>query len=258
MLTENILKKESAFLVLLLASIAMSPSAAAEEIKFSTGDGITVYGDLYRADAKSTAPLILLFHQAGGDARGEYGPLVGRLRDAGYHALAIDQRLGGDRFGGLNRTMAGVNEDDFGYCDVYPELEGALRQARILGFSGKVVAWGSSYSAALVFQLAAKNPHEIDAVLAFSPASGGPLAECAPKLYSAKLSMPVLALRPRQEMDVPSVPPQMERFRSDGHSTYISDPGVHGSSMLNDDRVGASTDETWEFVLGFLAESLAD
>jgi alpha-beta hydrolase superfamily lysophospholipase len=231
---------------------------AAEEMHFATRDGITVYGDLYRASTDASAPLILLFHQAGGDARGEYGPLVKRLTDAGYHALAIDQRIGGDRFGGTNRTLEGLEGQDYAYCDAYPDLEGALSHAKSLGFTGKIAAWGSSYSAALVFQLAAKNADDITAILAFSPASGGPLADCAPKLYSADLTIPVLALRPIGELDVPSVPPQLERFRSEGHSVYVADPGVHGSSMLNAQRVGSSTDETWAVVLEFLAESLDD
>ena len=59
-------------------------------------------------------------------------------------------------------------------------------------------------------------------------------------------------------MEVPYVPGQMKLFEEQGHQTYVADPGVHGSSMLNAERVGASTDETWNIVLTFLAESIAD
>ena len=201
-------------------------------------------------------PLILLFHQAGGDARGEYGPLVPRLSEAGYNVIAIDQRSGGERFGGVNRTVENLEAGDYGYCAVYPDLEGALAHAKGLGFTGKIAAWGSSYSAALVFQLAAKNQGDINAVLAFSPASGGPLAECAPKLFSADLKTPVLALRPVGETEIESVASQLARLKSEGHETYVADPGVHGSSMLNAERVGASTDETWAVVLDFLQRNL--
>lgn len=232
------------------------PSQAAEPITLETSDGITVYGDLYRANRDTSAPVILLFHQGGGDARGEYGPIVQRLVTAGYHALAVDQRKGGDRFGETNRTVKGLSDTEYGYCDAYPDLEAALVKVRELGFNGSIVAWGSSYSAALVFRLAAENPDDIAAVLAFSPASGGPLADCAPGLYSADLEMPVLALRPMSEMDVPSVPPQLERFRNDGHAVYVADPGVHGSSMLVPERVGADTEETWSVVMAFLEESV--
>jgi pimeloyl-ACP methyl ester carboxylesterase len=234
----------------------MAAVPVAEEIQFVTSDGVTIFGDLYRRGTEMTAPMILLFHQSGGDARGEYGPLIGPLLDAGYQALAIDQRVGGDRFGGVNRTLAAVGDTEYSYCDVYPDIEGALHYVKKRGFTGKIAAWGSSYSAALVFQLAAKNGGGIAAILAFSSSSGGPLVDCAPRLYSAELNLPVLALRPKSEMEVPSVPPQMQRFRDDGHKTYIADPGVHGSSMLNAERVGAPTDASWGVVLDFLDGTL--
>lgn len=252
------MQKLWALCLVAMAMPAFGADVVSEEIRFETRDGVSVYGDLYRADATSSAPLILLFHQAGGDARGEYGSLVGRLVDAGYHAMAIDQRVGGDRFGGENRTQSGVGDKEYGYCEVYPDIEGALRHARALGFSGEIIAWGSSYSAALVFQLAAMNSEDITAIMAFSPASGGPLVDCPPSKFSSSLPMPVLVLRPAREMEVPSVPPQMERFRADGHQTYVSDPGVHGSSMLDADRVGESTEEAWAEVFRFLRESTTD
>ena len=200
--------------------------------------------------------MVLLFHQGGGDARGEYGQIAPRLNQAGYHAVAIDQRRGGDRFGQANRTVEGLSDAEFGYCDAYPDLEATLAKVRELGFDGPLVAWGSSYSAALVFQLAADYPDDIAAVLAFSPAGGGPLADCPPKLYSADLELPVLALRPIAEMEAPSVAPQMERFRAEGHATYVADPGVHGSSMLVAERVGADTEETWAVVMAFIKAAL--
>jgi len=247
-----------AMLALMLSLNASASTPNAEEIQFLTSDGVNVFGYLYRGDADADAPLILLFHQSGGDARGEYEQLIGPLLDAGYQALAIDQRIGGTRFGGVNQTLAGVGDTEYSYCDAYPDLEGALLYARKQGLTGKIVVWGSSYSAALVFQLAAREAGQIDAILAFSPGSGGPLADCAPRLYSGNLTLPVLALRPLSEMEVPTVPPQLDRFRDDGHQVYVADPGVHGSSMLNAERVGASTDESWRVVLDFLDASLRD
>ena len=161
-------------IVALLVLCAGAEAAAdSREVRFDAVDGVTVYGDLYRATGKGDdAPLILLFHQGGGDARGEYLPLVDRLLDAGYHALAIDQRRGGDRFGSVNRTASAFGDQDMSYCDAYPDLEAALRFASTSGFSGPRIVWGSSYSAALVIKLAAEHAEDIDAVLAFSPASG--------------------------------------------------------------------------------------
>lgn len=241
--------------IVLSVSMLASPSRA-EEFVLTTTDGVSVYGDFHSAGSDMTAPVILLFHQGGGDARGEYGPIVGRLNDGGYHVLKIDQRRGGDVFGGVNRTVKELGDEEYGYCDAYPDLEAALGKISDLGLEGPVTAWGSSYSAALVFQLAARHSARIDAVLAFSPASGGPLADCAPQQFSGDLDIPVLVLRPASEMSVPSVPPQMEQFRSEGHQTFVADPGVHGSSMLVADRVDGDTEKTWSAVLDFLSDAL--
>lgn len=246
------------FLVCILVVPALAV-AEVSEVSFETSDGITVYGDLYRAPNQSkSAPLILLFHQGGGDARGEYQPLVGRLLQTGYHALAIDQRLGGERFGQQNRIVAALEESFDDYCAAYPDLVAALRFADDEGFTGARVAWGSSYSATLVIKLAAEYGESLSAALAFSPAGGGPMANCQPEPFAKSVTIPLLALRPIGEMQVASVPLQLARFREMGHTTYVADPGVHGSSMLNAERVGATTDATWEVVLAFLARALGE
>ena len=72
-------------------------------------DGVKVYGEFWLA-TDPQAPLILAFHQAG-SSHAEYAPLVPRLNRAGFHVLAIDQRSGGDEFGGKNRTVAVVAPD---------------------------------------------------------------------------------------------------------------------------------------------------
>lgn len=242
-----------------IALLSLTGLAAGETRTFTTetSDGVVVHGEVYTAaGVDRSAPLILLFHQGGGDSRGEYTPLVPRLLEAGYNLVAIDQRRGGDRFEGVNRTLAGVPDREFSYCDVMPDLEAALRFAREQGFSGPTAAWGSSYSAALVFWLGVEHPGAIDALLAFSAASGEPMAGCMPEPYSAVVTQPVLALRPARELEVPYVPGQVALFEEHGHETYVADPGVHGSSMLNADRVGASTETTWQVVLDFLERSL--
>jgi alpha-beta hydrolase superfamily lysophospholipase len=230
--------------------------AAPDEVQFKTSDGITVFGDLYASSAGKAAPIILLFHQGAGDARGEYTLIAGRLLENGYNVLAIDQRMGGDLFGGVNRTVAALDRNDYRFCDAYPELEATLAYARESGYSGPLVAWGSSYSAALVFQLAVKNKDEVTAILGFSPASGKPLAGCMPSQYLADLKTPALALCPKSEFENKSVQAQMKEFEEFGVQTYVADPGVHGSSMINDERVGSSTEATWNVVLEFLATTL--
>jgi dienelactone hydrolase len=236
--------------------IAVSAIAKTEEVSFETSDGVQVYGDIYRSADGDNAPVILLFHQAGGDARGEYTNIAIRLMENGYNVLAIDQRVGGDRFGGGNRTMAGLDGQEFGYCDVYPDLEAALNYMRAQGFGGPLALWGSSYSAALVFQLGVKNSDQVSAVLGFSPSSGAPLADCSLLPYLVQLELPTLALRPQREFEVEYVQAQMKEFEAHGIQTYIANPGEHGSSMLNAERVGESTEATWTVVLKFLDATL--
>jgi len=239
------------------AGTAQLASAETKTFTTTTADGVTVHGELYTsAGVSRNAPLILLFHQGASNGRAEYVPLAPRLLDAGYNLISIDQRRGGERFGGLNRTLAGVGDTEYSYCDVMPDLEAALAYARESGFDGPTVAWGSSYSAALIFKLALDYPDEIDALVAFSSASGEPMDGCMPETYSGDVMQPVLALRPAREMQVPYVPGQMELFREQGHRTYVADPAVHGSSMLNEARVGSPVEETWAVVLDFLEESL--
>lgn len=224
------------------------------EINFITSDGIRIVGDLY--ERKKEDPTILLFHQAGSNARGEYGPIIPRLILMGYNVLAIDQRSGGQQFGSYNRTIAQLPDTSFyqeyGYCDAYNNLEGALDFMIQQGFTGPKIIWGSSYSAALVVQLASKRSEDIAGVLAFSPASGGALADCNPNDYFSTITIPMLVLRPPHEMEVESVQVQADLARSHQFEVFVGEYGRHGSSMLVKDRVGHSVEDTWEAVIAFL------
>ena len=220
------------------------------EITFHTSDSIEIFGDLHEHD--KSASVVLLFHQAGANARSEYGTIIPRLLEEGYNVLAIDQRSGGQRFGGYNRTVAHIPKNRFEYCDAYPDLEGALDYLSQAGFTGKKIVWGSSYSAALVIQLASKRPTDVAAVLAFSPASGGPMADCNPNPYMETLKIPLLVLRPQREMEVESVIQQFNLAKKHQHQTHIAKTGVHGSSMLVESRTGSFVEDDWNVVLGFL------
>ena len=249
-------------LLFLLAWLPMSCAAAgapptpSAEISAVTSDGITIHGDVYMAGDSKAAPLILLFHQAGGDSRGEYGPIIPRLLEHGYNVMGMDQRVGGSRFGGSNRTVAGLDHEADGYCAAYPDLEAALKLARQQGFTGPMVAWGSSYSAALVLRLGAEHGDELRAVLSFSPASGPPLADCHPDDFAPQVKIPALLLRPAAEVSARAPRQQFESFREMGLKTHVAQPGTHGSSMLVPGRVdgGQGTEETWQIVLNFLEE----
>ena len=75
-----------------------------KEISFKTIDSVTGYGDLYTIDNKH--PTIILWHQGGANAQGEYSNIIPKLLNEGYNILAIDQRVDGSSYyGGFNKTI---------------------------------------------------------------------------------------------------------------------------------------------------------
>lgn len=229
-------------------------SVSAGEVSFPAADGVRVHGDLALASGAATTPLILLFHQGGADGRGEYAPIAPRLREHGYHTLIVDQRVGGDLFGGTNRTAEGFEGAARAhYCDAYPDLVGALDFALASGFDGPIIAWGSSYSAALVARLGSEQPGDLDAVLGFSPASGEAMGACPAERFLEGLRVPALFLRPSSELEREDSRRRFEAIGAAGHRIHEAPGGVHGSSMLVDDRAPGPTDPTWGVVLSFLA-----
>lgn len=243
--------------LLFAASSALPQSKASnvKEVSFVTEDGVKIYADVYESAKGKKASLILLFHQGGGDARGEYGSYIApRLVKAGYNVIAVDQRTGGDWFKGTNRTVAGLNGKEFGFCDAYPDLKAALQFARKNRFKGKRFAWGSSYSATLALRLASEFPKDLAGVLAFSPAGGPPMHGCQPADYAPAVKLPVLVLRPASEMEREISRQQFQLFEKHKFHTYTASNGVHGSSMLNPERVTGDVEEHWKRVLGFLRQ----
>lgn len=227
---------------------------AVSEISFYTPDSIKIFGDLYELDKKEKT--ILLFHQSGSNARGEYAPIIPVLIEKGYNILAIDQRVGGQYYGNYNRTLANIPtnifNDGYGYCDAYNNLESALDFMIDSGFSGEKIIWGSSYSASLAIQLANNRQSDIDGVLAFSPASGGSMKGCLPNKYFETLKTPLIILRPPNEMENENSKLQFDLANKYNHKTYVPKYGIHGSSMLVKERVRNEVEETWTVVLSFL------
>lgn len=223
----------------LLTGASGSVRAELTPIEVLTEDGVTVFGEPYLADFPETAPLILLLHQGGSSDRGEYAPLAAWLNYAGFRAIAWGQRSGGDVHGVPNRTVAALPEGaDTGYCAALSDLQAALDHVTSRGMADKVILWGSSYSGALVFRLAVNNPRTVGGVLAFSPSSGGPLAECRARDVVEELSVPALVMRLASEMERDSSREQRQILEAAGVSFEVVEHGVHGSSMLLDERTG--------------------
>ena len=238
--------------IFLLAAFSVPAQSVSisKEISFLAADSLKIYGDLYHVDHQR--PVILLFHQARANGRAEYGELVRTLLDKNYNLLILDQRSGGQVFGNYNRTVAEIPLNRYGYCDAYQDLEGALDFIIGQGYRGGKIIWGSSYSAALVIKLAYNRPQDVAAVLAFSPASGEPMAGCQPNDLLEHITTPLLILRPERETSNPSVQTQLKLADTHGHKTYVVENGVHGSSMMIASRVKDDVSQQWKVVHEFI------
>lgn len=237
------------------AGAASESSSAVAPIEYQI-EGTSGPIVLDRYDGPGSSGVVVLFHQGGGSARGEYAFLVPRLLELGFDVVTPDLPGGGDRFGEANRTLARTPEaEGFGYCDALPDVTAVLRDAAAWKPDQPLIAWGSSYSGALVLHAAVQSGSpEIARVLAFSPASGEPMAGCAADDVADRLTLPVLVVRPESEAAIPTVQAQLERFAIAGHQTLVAVPGAHGSSTLNAERVEGDVEHVWEVVRGFLME----
>ena len=221
-----------------------------ETITFNTSDSVQIHSTLYKLNTAGTT--ILLFHQGGSNVTAEYKTIIPKLIGQGFNILAVDQRVGGQIYGNYNKTIVDITTNSYGYCDAYPDLEAALNYLINSGFSGKKILWGSSYSASLVIQLANNRSDDVSAVLAFSPASGDQLKDCLPNPYFETIKVPLLVLRPESEAKFESVKEQLKLAQSFGHQTFVATNGVHGSSMLVEERVNNDVSENWNVVNTFL------
>lgn len=231
--------------------VLASAGVRAEPVQIKARDGTVVFGELWPAAAKG-APLILAFHQAGSN-HSEYTPLASRLNKAGFSVLTIDQRSGGAAFGGVNKTVAALGRSA-SYDAALPDLETALDWAKTRHPGVPVLVWGSSYSAALVFLLAAKHPSDIQGLLAFSP--GEYLQKPDAVHMAAKLvKVPVF-------IDQAADADEEEQSRSilaalpgtDKVQFIAKQASVHGSSTLRTDRNPSGAEEHWRAVLAFIAQ----
>ncbi len=238
-------------LLLITIGLALSVNAR-EQITLTASDGVKVYADFYPAGSNSQ-PYILLFHQAGSN-RAEYAPIAPRLVKLGFNCLAIDQRSGGDLWGQQNETVRHVGHNGE-YLDVLKDMEAALAWARSSGNNGKVLVWGSSYSAALVFVLAAEHHDEVAGVLGFSPGeyldSPNAVHEAA-----AKVTVPIFVSSANDHDEIAAANSILAFAPAQKKTQFVPRvAGVHGSSTLREDKNRAGESENWraaeEFLAGF-------
>ena len=237
------------FLVVLLASLLSWPAARAEPLQLTAADGVKVYGELWRAPG-ARPPVILAFHQAGSSSA-EYAPIAPRLVQAGFTVLATDQRSGDGAFGGSNRTAAAFGREA-SYDQALPDLEAALAWATANANGAPVIVWGSSYSAALVFLLAAAHPTEVNGLVAYSPGEylgkGRAVREAA-----RKVEVPVYIDQASGADEVAQSAAILQALKSADKQQLVSRArSTHGSSTLRTDANAAGAEAHWKAVLKFL------
>lgn len=215
-------------------------ASAQQDVEFRAADGVRVFGTFY--ETSKDKPIILLFHQADSN-RAEYAEIAPELVAMGFNALAIDQRSGGSLFGADNQTKENF-DGTAGYRETFPDLEAALAWATHEGYE-TILVWGSSYSAALVFLLAAAHP-EVDGILSFSP--GEYLGDThSVKDAAAQVTVPVFITSSKFEAEETKT--ILDVVASSDKVQFVPEGfGDHGSSALQ----SKVKDEYWVAVKAFL------
>jgi len=240
--------------LLALGQTADATAAAHQTVAFPSADGLEITADLYRAHEDEKTPFIVLFHQAGW-SRGEYREIAPRLNALGFNCLAVDQRSGKAVNGVPNETARRAAQAGMAtsYVAAEPDLVAALEYAREELAGGELIAWGSSYSAALVLRVAGEKPGLVDGALSFAPGE-----------YFEKLGKPAdwigaAAKNIRVPVFITSAREEKERWEeifaviASPKTSYVPETkGNHGSRALwrsFDDSPGY-----WNAVEGFLEE----
>lgn len=239
----------------IFAAPRLARAQAAEPVQFKTADGVTIYGSYYPAKG-TMQPMILLFHQAGSNHY-EYAPIAPKLVTAGFPCLAIDQRWGGEMFGHENETVQKLGHAETAAGNIahlQADLEAAFQWARQKDPGRTIILWGSSYSASLVFLLAAEHPQEVSAVLAFSP---GEYFERDPRMIrdaAAKVHGPVFITSENDPERLSDATRIFEAVASNDKVHYKAQYAVHGSATLREDRNPQGAAANWRAVMHFLAQ----
>jgi len=204
-------------------------------ISFPSKDGLQITADTYITNPDNKTPFIVLFHQAGW-SRGEYNEIAPKLNKLGFNCMAVDQRSGGSVNGIQNETTALAQKEGkpINYTDTEQDIVASLEYARKNFADGKLIAWGSSYSAALVLKVAGDQPNLVDGVVSFAPGEYFKRLGKSPTWIqeSAKnITVPVFVTSAKSEGRKWS--PIFNSIKSDEKVSYLPDTkGNHGSRAL--------------------------
>lgn len=232
----------------LAVGLLASPALAAPQ-PLRAADGLAITADFQPAQGRNRG-VILLFHMAGSNYA-EYSTIAPELNRRGFDTLATDQRSGGPGFGRNNETEARLGRDP-GYRAALPDLEAALAWAQTRS-PGKILAWGSSYSAALVFFLAASAQPPLAGLLAFSPGEYFSGVRAA----AARVTCPVFVSSSEDSSEINAAAALLGATQARVKRQFRPSAGQHGSSLLRTDRNPRGAAAAWVAVGAFLDEVLA-
>ncbi len=235
----------------LIAGMGLVPPLVPSDssLVLTASDGVKIYARSYAAP-NARAPVLLLFHQAG-SSKSEYAPIAPRLVELGFNVLAIDQRSGGDLYEPGNETVAHLGASASDFMSALPDLEAALVWARRTYPVAPVYLVGSSYSAALVFLVAARHPHDVAAVLAFSP---GEYLDDKRAVHAAAraLRVPVFIDSSSDKSEIDAARSIYAAVASPKKVQFVPATGIHGASTLREDRDPGGAQANWTALSAFL------
>lgn len=230
---------------LLLAGAAQAETAEAVTLK--AADAVAVYGQRLRAGSARRGTM-LLFHMAGSNF-GEYAPIAPQLAAHGFDTLAIDQRSGGRQWGRDNATVARLGRST-DFAAALADLRAALAFAH---GGGKIVVLGSSYSAALVFLLAASAP-EIAALASFSP--GEFIAGASIGAAAGRLRCPCFVTSASDAGEIAEAKRLAAAVPGGLGQHYVPRQGLHGASSLRADQNPTGAAANMAALLAFLDKAV--
>jgi dienelactone hydrolase len=221
-----------------------------EMITFNSGDGIQITADLYMSQS-ADAPFIILFHQAG-YSRGEYREIAPRLNSMGFNCMAVDQRSGKEINGVKNQTHEEAVSKNLPteYLDALADIEAAYVYVKHGIKPEKIILWGSSYSASLMFYMGSEHHKNISGILAFAPAEYFKINGKTIATYASRVTAPVFITSAKNEY--PKWKPIYEEVKSDKFSYLPDNEGKHGSKALWSSNPG--NDRYWGSVVEFLSK----
>jgi len=247
---------QKSFLIFLIIVPLLSFAENFKTIQFPSEDGLTITADLYMTH-KSNAPFIILFHRAGW-SRGEYREIAPKLSALGFNCLAVDQRSGGEINGVINETAKRAKEKKKGmtYLDAVQDLKAAILYTKKNLAKGKIIIWGSSYSASLVLVIGSEFNKTIAGIVSFSPGeyfSKFGKSHTFVQQRAKKIKCPVFITSAKAEQNswkkiYEAIPSSQKRY------FLPVSGGVHGSETLWDST--KEHKQYWKAVKNFLGQFL--